>query len=88
MLRNFQLRNLDPEISKFLKEVWESGLNQFENLPITSSLAPRLILKNSHNKGLFFKKYINLFLYNEPNPKPGTISKSTFDIPPNLPLNS
>ena len=63
-------------------------LNQFETLPRKSAIAPRLIMKNYKNKKLFFKKYINLFVYGDPKPKPGTISKTTFDIPPNLPLNS
>ena len=63
-------------------------LNQFENLPRKSAIAPRVIIENDNRNKIFLKKYINLFLYNQTHPRPGTISKSTFDIPPNLPLNS
>ena len=63
-------------------------LNQFENLPRKSSIAPRLIMNDDNNKEQFFKKYINLFLYFETKPKLGKISKSTFGVPPNLPLHS
>jgi len=63
-------------------------LNQFENLPIKSSIAPRVIINNDNNKDLFFKKYINLLLYNHPEPRPGTISKSTFEVGHNFSLYS
>ena len=81
------LMHMDDDIFISIKSL-KILLNQFEKLPRKSSIAPRLIIKNDNNKELFLKKYINLFLYNDSNPKPGTISKSTFDIPPNLPLDS
>ena len=81
------LMHMDDDIFISIKNL-KILLNQFENLPRKSAIAPRLIMNNENNKELFFKKYINLFLYSEIKPKPGTISKSTFDIPPNLPLNS
>ena len=81
------LMNMDDDIFKSIKNL-KILLMQFENLPRKSSIAPRLTIKNDNNKELFFKKYINLFLYRDSKPQPGAISKSTFDIPPNLPFNS
>ena len=63
-------------------------LSQFENLPRKSSIVPRLISKNDTNKVLFLKKYINLFIYFHPKPRPGTISKSTFEVPHNLSIDT
>ena len=81
------LINMDDDIFISLKSL-KILLTQFENLPRKSSIAPRLIIKNDNKKELFLKKYINLFLYNDSKPRPGTISKSTFGIPPNLPFDS
>ena len=81
------LMHMDDDIFISIKNL-KILLNQFENLPRKSAIAPRLIMKNENNKELFLKKYINLFLYSEIKPKAGIISKSTFDVPPNLPLNS
>ena len=78
------LMNMDDDILISLKSL-KILLSQFENLPRKSSLAPRLIIKNENNKELFFKKYINLLLYSDPNPKPLTISKSTFEVWHNFP---
>ena len=81
------LMHMDDDIFISIKNL-KILLNQFENLPRKSAIAPRLIIENYNHKKLFLKKYINLFLYGDPKPKPGTISKTTFDIPPNLPFNS
>ena len=43
-----------------------------------------LSIKNDNKKSGFFKKYMNLLLYGDPKPKPGTISKSTFEVPHNF----
>ena len=64
-------------------------LNQFQNLPKKSSIAPRLMMKNDvNNKNLLFKKLQNLLLYHQPNPRAGTISKSTFEVPHNFSIDS
>ncbi len=81
------LMHMDDDIFISIKNL-KILLNQFENLPRKSSIAPRLIIKNNNKKELFYKKYINLLLYNDYKPRPGTISKSTFAIPPNLPSDS
>ena len=81
------LMHMDDDIFINMKSL-KILLNQFENLPRKSSIAPRVIIKNDNNEEPFLKKYVNLFIYNDPNPKPGTMSKFTFDIPPNLPLDS
>ena len=81
------LMHMDDDIFISIKNL-TILLNQFESLPRKSSIAPRLIMKDDNKKEPFLEKYINLFLYGDAKPKPGSISKSTFDIPPNLPLNS
>ena len=81
------LMHMDDDIFISIKNL-KILLNQFENLPRKSSIAPRLIIKNNNKKQLFFTKYINLLLYNDFKPRPGTISKSTFAIPPNLSFDS
>ena len=63
-------------------------LNQFENLPTKSSIAPRLIMQNDIKKESFFKKFINLLIYNKPHPRGGTISKSSFEVPHHFSIDS
>ncbi|MAR25866.1 MAG: hypothetical protein CMC50_00330 [Flavobacteriaceae bacterium] len=80
------LMHMDDDIFISIKNL-KILLNQFYNLPTKSSIAPRVIFKND-NKQSFFKKYLNLLLYNDPRPRPGTISKSTFEVPHNLSIDS
>ena len=64
-------------------------LNQFENLPSKSSIAPRLIIENDNSKKLFFKYILkNFLIYNNPKPKSGSLSKSTFEVPHNFSVDS
>lgn len=80
------LMHMDDDIFISIKNI-KILLNQFENLPRKSSIAPRLIIRKDNGKENFFKKYINLLIYNDPKPKPGTISKSTFEVPHNFSLD-
>ena len=63
-------------------------LNQFEKLPRKSFIAPRLIIKNEIKTKLLLKKFKSLLLYNQLNPRAGTISKSTFEVPHNFSIDS
>ena len=72
------LMHMDDDIFISIKNL-KILLNQFEKLPKKSSIAPRLIAKNEI-KHLNFKKYKNILLYSESKPKPGSISKSTFEV--------
>ena len=77
------LMHMDDDIFISIKNL-KILLEQFENLPDKSCIAPRLSIKNDNKKSGFFKKYMNLLLYGDPKPKPGTISKSTFEVPHNF----
>tara|TARA_A100000164_G_scaffold290692_1_gene264021 strand:- start:8352 stop:9236 length:885 start_codon:yes stop_codon:yes gene_type:complete len=81
------LMHMDDDVFISIKNL-KILLNQFENLPRKSSIAPRLVITNYDNKKLFFKKYINLLIYNEPRLKPGTILKSTFQVSHDYPIES
>ncbi len=81
------LMQMDDDIFISIKNL-KILLSQFEKLPRKSSIAPRVIIENNHNKDLFLKKYINLFLYNHHKPRPGTISKSTFEVSHNFSFDS
>ena len=61
-------------------------LEQFQTLPDKSCIAPRLSIKNN-NKNQEFLKIYNLLLYSDSNPRPGTISKSTFEVPHNFSID-
>ena len=80
------LMHMDDDIFISIKSL-KILLNQFENLPRKSFIAPRLSFKYNNNQGLFFKKFINLLLYKKLTPKPGTLLKSTFEVPYNLPFD-
>ena len=77
------LMHMDDDIFISIKNL-KILLNQFQNLPRKSSIAPRLTVKKSNNKKLILTKYLNLLIFNDPLPKPGTISKSTFEVSHNL----
>ena len=81
------LMHMDDDIFISVKNL-KILLYQFQNLPRKSSIAPRLIIKNDRYRERFLKKYINLLLYRDPKPRPGTISKSTFEVSHNLSLDS
>lgn len=77
---NFIL-NMDDDIYFPLKNLVKL-FDQYLKMPDNSCLAPTIKLKNEK---LLKYKFINIFreffLYSELNPKPGTISKSTFPVP-------
>ena len=81
-VKTYYLMHMDDDVFISIKNL-KILLNQFEKLPRKSSLAPRFIIK-SNNKEFFFKKYINLLIYNNPKPRPGTISKSSFEVSHNF----
>ncbi len=75
--------HMDDDIFISLKNL-KILLDQFQNLPRKSLIAPRVI-ENNNNKEFFLK---NLLLYNNLKPKAGTISKSTFEVSHNLSFDS
>ena len=81
------LMQMDDDIFISIKNL-KILLNQFEDLPRKSCIAPRVIIEKHRSKELFFKKYINLFFYNHYKPRAGTISKSTFEVSHNFSFDS
>ncbi len=78
------LMHMDDDIFISIKNL-KILLNQFENLPSNSSIVPRFIIENDNNKEIFLIKYIkNFLIFNHINPRPGTISKSTFEVSHNF----
>ena len=77
---------MDDDIEFDIKKI-DNLLSDFKKLPLKSCLAPYL---NSEKKYyspilIFFK---NIFLYFNLNPKPGSISRSSFPIPYDIKSNS
>ena len=80
------LMNMDDDIFITIKNL-RILLNQLQNLPFKSTIVPRLILYKKDNKKGFLRKFMNFLIYNEFSPKPGTITKSTFEVAHNFSIN-
>ena len=79
------LMHMDDDIFISIKNL-KILLNQFEKLPRKSSIAPRIIIKN--NNKIIFKKIHKFFFLMSLNPIPGTVLKSSFEVPHNLSIDS